>query len=98
MRCPGRLFVLSQAHDLLNLLRTDPRFAATALAYLAELGQPLICANLPRHARTVTGVTPTLAAIWELATPSAAISNTLARFTSRCAEVLDRASTVNDSR
>src|ERR1035437_1040621 len=47
-------------------------------------------ANLPRHERTVTGVTPTLAAILELATPSAAINNTVARFTSRCAAVEDR--------
>src|ERR1019366_211269 len=55
-------------------------------------------ANLLRHARTVTGVTPTVAAILELATPSAAINSTLARFTSRCAAVEDRANNVNDSR
>src|SRR5450759_946622 len=36
-------------------------------------------ANLSRQDRTVTGVTPTFAAIWELATPSAASNNTLAR-------------------
>src|SRR5665647_677822 len=40
VRCTGRLFVLSQTHDLLNLLRRDPRFAATTVPYLAELGQP----------------------------------------------------------
>ena len=38
-------------------------------------------ANLPRHERTVTGVTPTVAAILELGTPSAAINSTLARCT-----------------
>jgi hypothetical protein len=97
VRRTGRLFVLSQAHDLLDLLSRDPRFAATTLPDLAELGQPL-SGEPARHDRTVTGVTPTLAAIWELATPSAAINNTLARCTSRCAEVLDAASTVNDSR
>ena len=43
----------------------------------------------------MTGVTPTLAAIVELATPSAAINNTLARSTSRWAALEDRASTAN---
>src|SRR5664279_3707786 len=55
-------------------------------------------ANLPRHEPAVTGVTPTAAAILALATPSAAINNTLARFTSRCAAAKDRAGTVNASR
>ena len=41
MRCPGRLLVHGQTHDLLNFLRRDPRFAATTQPYLAELGQPL---------------------------------------------------------
>src|SRR5664280_3691473 len=53
---------------------------------------------LSRQERTVTGVTPIIAAILELATPSAAINNTLARFTSRCAAVEDRDSMANASR
>jgi len=42
MHCPGRLFVLSQAHDLLDLLRGDPRLAAATTADHRELGQPLL--------------------------------------------------------
>src|SRR5674476_1334350 len=41
MRCPCRLFVLSQAHDLLNLLRRDHWLAPATFTHLAELGQPL---------------------------------------------------------
>src|SRR5664280_3779746 len=54
-------------------------------------------ANLVRHERTVTGVTPTVTAILELATPSAAINNTMARFTSRWGAVEDRDSMANTS-
>src|ERR1035437_3896136 len=38
----GRLFVLCQADDLIDLLRRDPRLTATPAAHLAEPGQPLI--------------------------------------------------------
>src|SRR5664280_2288866 len=42
MRFTGRLFVLGEADDLLDLLRRDPRLTAAPAAHLAEPGQPLI--------------------------------------------------------
>ena len=98
MRPTRRLLALGEADDLLDLLRRDPRFAAAPAAHLAELGPAPRQRTCPGHAPAVTGVTPTVAAILELATPSAAINNTFARFTSRCAAVEDRASNVNDWR
>ena len=41
MRCPRRLVVLSQTHDLLNLRRRDRRLAVATLTHYPELGQPL---------------------------------------------------------
>jgi len=38
MRFTGRLFVLGEADDLVDLLRWDPRLAATPITHLAELG------------------------------------------------------------
>ena len=55
-------------------------------------------ANRDRHARTVTAVTPTAAAICTFGRPSAAISSACARRTSRNGAVPDRASTSNASR
>src|SRR6476619_4403754 len=54
--------------------------------------------NRVRHARTVTGVTPTSSAITALATPSAASNNTLACTTSRCGADCARANLSNVSR
>jgi hypothetical protein len=54
--------------------------------------------NDRRHDRTVTGVTPCIAAIALFATPSAAASSTLDLTTSRCAAVADRATFSSDSR
>src|SRR5829696_4018203 len=54
--------------------------------------------NRVRHARTVTGVTPTSSAITALATPSAAINNTRACTTCRCGADCARANLSNVSR
>src|SRR6476661_1156648 len=54
--------------------------------------------NRVRHARTVTGVTPTSSAITALATPSAASNNTLACTTCRCGADCARANLSNVSR
>ena len=89
--------MLCQADDLLEIGRRDPRLATTPRTHLAELGQPLVSEPAPPRAGR-DRVTPTAAAILALATPSAAINNTLARFTSRCAAAKDRAGTVNASR
>lgn len=61
-------------------LRTAPKFANPSSS------------KRRRHSRTVTTDTPTSTAIRELATPSAASTNTCARCTSRCGAVLDLAS------
>src|ERR1035437_7758519 len=50
MRFTGRLFVLGEADDLLDLVRRDPRFAATSFTDLAELGQPLTGEPAPPRA------------------------------------------------
>src|SRR5674476_682726 len=50
MRLPGRLFVLGEADDLLDLVRRDPRFAAAPAAHLAEPGQPLTGEPAPPRA------------------------------------------------
>jgi hypothetical protein len=82
MRFARRLFVLGQPHDLFNFVRRDPQLAATPFAHLTELGQPFT--GEPASPGAHRGrVTPTAVAMWELATPSAAINNTLARFTFR---------------
>ena len=90
----------SQAHDLLKLLHREHRSAATSLTHLVELGQSFT--GEPnggyRADRTVTEVTPTRSAIWELATPCPAINNTVARCTCRWAAVEDLAKTANASR
>src|SRR6476646_3840928 len=54
--------------------------------------------NRVRHARTVTGVTPTSSAITALATPSAAISNTRDCNTCRCGTDCARTNLSNVSR
>jgi hypothetical protein len=54
--------------------------------------------NRLRHARTVTGVTPTSSEITALATPSAAINNTFACTTCRCGADCARANLSNVSR
>ena len=59
-------------------LHRDRRLGPPALADLAQLASPF-SANRVRHARTVTAVTPKLAAIRVLATPSAAINSARAR-------------------
>jgi hypothetical protein len=89
MRLTLRLAVAGQVNDLLDLvLRISggrPRPGATLPNFVNPCS-----ANRFRHARTVTGVTPTSAEIRALATPSAAISSAFARCTSRCAAVWDR--------
>ena len=69
--------------DRLHRLRRDRRLGPPALADLAQLASPF-SANRVRHARTITAVTPKLAAIRVLATPSAAINSARARCTCRC--------------
>ena len=55
-------------------------------------------ANRARHARTVAGFTPTCAAIFTFATPSAASNSAFARRTCRWGAVCDRDKACNASR
>src|SRR5665811_1147329 len=50
MRFTGRLFVLCQADDLLEIGCRDPRLATTPRTHLAELGQPLVSEPAPPRA------------------------------------------------
>src|SRR5665811_1054901 len=50
MRFTGRLFVLGEADDLLDLVRRDPRLTAAPFTDLAELGEPLTGEPAPPRA------------------------------------------------
>src|SRR5665811_1246374 len=97
MRFTGRLFVLCQADDLLDLGRRDPRFTATPFTHLAELGQPLISEPAPPRADRDRG-NPNRRSDLGVSHTVGGHQQTVARLTSRCAAVEDLASTVNASR
>ena len=86
-----------QPHDLGDRLLGDRRFAAPTSRIFSSPANPS-SPNRVRHARTVTGVTPTSSAITALATPSAAINNTRACNTCRCGADCARANLSNVSR
>ena len=77
-RCHGRLFVLSDAAICSICSGVVPPWRRDRRGPPRSWPVPQR-ANRLRHDRTVIGVTPTAAAIWELATPPAAINATVAR-------------------